>query len=231
MKKGIFIVIEGTDGSGKTEQTKLLVERLKTEGKKVTLFDFPRYGNPSAWFVEEYLNGRFGGLNEISPKTASLFFALDRYAAARNIKNSMKDGNIVISNRYVASNLAHQGSKFENERDRKKYFEWNYDLEYRINGIPKPNLNIILHVPAAIAQKLVDGKAERKHLGGKKRDLHEADLKHLARTETTYKKLSKCFPSEFTWIECVEKQKLLSIETIHDRVWKLVSPLLGKFDS
>ena len=79
---GKFIVIEGTDGSGKGEQTIRLVKRIKDLGREVSPFDFPRYNEPSSWFINEYLNGRFGTLTEINPKTASLFYALDRYAAA-----------------------------------------------------------------------------------------------------------------------------------------------------
>ena len=193
---GKFIVIEGTDGSGKGEQTIRLVKRIKDSGKEVSPFDFPRYHEPSSWFINEYLNGRLGTLKEIHPKTASLFYALDRYAAAPTIRAALDKNNIVISNRYVASNLGHQGSKYDDPNERKKYFEWNYDLEYTINGIPKPDLNIILHVPAEIAQALVDKKLERQYLGGKKRDLHEADISHLKRTEETYRQLAELFPTD-----------------------------------
>src|SRR3989344_5283279 len=110
-KRGKFIVIEGTDGSGKGEQTLRLVKRLKNTGYNVVSFDFPRYSEPSSWFVVEYLKGAFGTLKEINPRTASLFYALDRYAAAPQIRSAIKAGKIVISNRYVASNLGHQGSK------------------------------------------------------------------------------------------------------------------------
>jgi dTMP kinase len=224
---GKFIVIEGTDGSGKGEQTIRLVKRIKDSGNEVSPFDFPRYNEPSSYFINEYLNGRFGTLKEINPKTASLFYALDRYAAAAAIRAALSAKNIVISNRYVASNLGHQGSKYDEYDERKKYFEWNYDLEYNINGIPKPDLNIILHIPAEVAQELVDKKLERQYLGGKKRDLHEADLSHLKRTEETYLHLAKLFPDDFTVIECVEDGKLLSIDEVHEKVWAVAAKTLG----
>jgi len=226
MATGKFIVIEGTDGSGKGEQTIRLVKRIKDSGKEVSPFDFPRYNEPSSWFISEYLNGRFGTLEEVSPKTASIFYALDRYAAAPAIRAALDKNNIVISNRYVASNLGHQGSKYNSSDERKKYFEWNYDLEYNINGIPKPDLNIILHVPAEIAQALVDKKLERQYLGGKKRDLHEADISHLKRTEETYKQLAELFPDDFTVVECVENGRLLSIDEVHEKVWAIASKTL-----
>jgi dTMP kinase len=225
---GKFIVIEGTDGSGKGEQTVRLVKRLKDSGRDVVPFDFPRYSEPSSWFVQEYLNGRFGSLEEVSPKTASLFYALDRYAASPAIRAALAAGSIAISNRYVASNLGHQGSKFEDLDERKKYFEWNYDLEYGINNIPKPGLNIILHVPAEMAQALVDKKLERKYLSGsgKKRDLLESDLGHLQRTERVYRELAELFPEDFTIIECVEGGRLLSIEEVHEKVWSVAEKFL-----
>ncbi len=222
---GKFIVIEGTDGSGKGEQTIRLVKRLKDSGQMVIPFDFPRYTEPSAWFVSQYLNGSFGTIEEVGPKTGSLFYALDRYAAAPEIRKALDQGAIIVSNRYVGSNLGHQGSKFSDVEERRKYFEWNYDLEFNINKIPKPDLSIILHVPAAIAQELVDKKTERQYLGGKKRDLHETDLGHLQRTEQVYNELAELFPKDFTVIECAPNGKLLSIDEVHEKVWDVVNAM------
>jgi dTMP kinase len=226
MKSGKFIVIEGTDGSGKGEQTIRLVKRVKDSGLAVTPFDFPRYAEPSAWFVSQYLNGAFGTIEEVGPHTASLFYALDRYAAAPGIRAALGRGEVVISNRYVGSSLGHQGSKFPDSAERQKYFEWNNDLEFNINKVPRPDLNIILHVPAAIAQKLVDQKTERQYLGGKKRDLHETDLGHLERTEQVYRQLAELFPQDFTVIECAPDGKLLSIEEVHEKVWTTAQQIL-----
>ena len=221
MAKGRFIAIEGTDGSGKGEQTIRLVKHLKDDGHEVAPFDFPRYDEPSSWFVGEYLRGGFGTLDEVGPKTASLFYALDRYAASPQIRSAINEGKIVVSNRYVASNLGHQGSKFSDPEERKQYFQWNYDLEYVINNIPKPDLSIILHVPAKIAQKLADQKLERKYLMGKK-DIHESNIDHLKRTEEVYQQLASLFPKDFTVVECVENGRLLSMDEVHERVWGIV---------
>lgn len=225
--KGKFLVIEGTDGSGKGEQTSRLVKRIQESGATVAPFDFPRYAEPSAWFVSQYLNGNFGTLEEVGPKTASLFYALDRYAAARDIRAALEEGKVAISNRYVASNLGHQGSKFSDPEERKKYFTWNYDLEYGVNKIPKPDLNIILHVPARMAQELVDKKNQRQYLGDKKRDLHETDLGHLERTEEVYRQLAALYPEDFTLVECVENGNLLTIEQVHEKVWSIARRVLG----
>jgi dTMP kinase len=227
MDKGKFIVIEGTDGAGKGEQTLRLVKRIKDSGKEIIPFDFPRYNEPSSWFVNQLLNGNFGTFKDVNPKTASLFYALDRYAAAPGIRAALDAGSVAVSNRYVASNLGHQGAKFDDADERHHYFEWNYELEYVINGIPKPDLNIILHVPAAVAQELVDKKMERQYLQGKKRDIAEADLDHLKRAEETYLQMAEQFPDDFIVVECFENGKLLSIEEVHEKVWEIAKKVLA----
>ncbi len=228
MKKGSLIVIEGTDGSGKTEQTARLVRRLKKAGKKVATFDFPRYSNPSAYFVGQYLNGAYGSSEEIKPHAASMFYALDRFEAANEIRKVLARGDIVVANRYVGSNLGHQGGKIGTRAKRRAFFTWDYWLEYDLLKIPKPSLNIILHMPAALAQKLVGKKHARTYLKRGTHDLHEKNIRHLRNAEKTYREIAELFPKDFRVVECVENQKLLSIEEIHERVWKLVSNLLKK---
>src|SRR5438309_125915 len=109
---GIFIVLEGADGSGKATQFRLLAERLRAVGYDVAVFDFPRHDRPSSHFVRSYLNGEYGPAKEVSPYTASLFYALDRFEAAPAIRQALSEGKVVLSNRYVGSNMAHQGAKF-----------------------------------------------------------------------------------------------------------------------
>jgi len=214
-------MIEGTDGSGKSVQTKLLVKKLKQSGQPVKLISFPQYGQPSAIMVEKYLNGEFGSAVKVGPYVASLFYALDRYAAADKIRDWLKSGYIVIANRYVASNMAHQGGKIKNFAQRKKYFKWNYELEYNRLNLPKPNINIILHVTPQISQKLVDKKGRREYLQGKKRDIHEDDLAHLKDAEQTYLELARLYP-EFKLIECVKNNKIMTVEQIHKKIWQIL---------
>ncbi len=226
-KKGAgFIVIEGTDGSGKTEQFKKLIARLKSNGFKVATFDFPQYEKPSSYFVKEYLNGKYGSWKKVGPHKASIFYALDRFGAGKEIKKELKTGKIVISNRYVASNMGHQGSKIKSKKQRIKLYKWLYELEFEILGIPRPMLNIVLHVPAKTAQKLVDKKGKREYLKGARRDIHEDDIGHLKQAEQAYLEIVKLFPGDFRLVECVENKRLLSIEEIHEKVWKVVKQAL-----
>jgi dTMP kinase len=121
---GVFIVIEGTDGSGKGTQFNRLAERLTGEGYDVATFDFPQYDQDSSHFVREYLNGKYGTAEEVGPYTGSLFYALDRYEAAPKIRKALEEGKVVLANRYVGSNMAHQGTKFRHAEERRGYFIW-----------------------------------------------------------------------------------------------------------
>ncbi len=224
---GKFFVIEGTDGSGKTEQFNRLLPKLK-EVFAVEKLDFPRYGEPSSYFVTEYLNGKYGTLKEIGPEKASLFYALDRFdASEKKMKQWLAEGKTLLANRYVGSNMGHQGGKIDDKKKRQDFFRWLYDLEYGRLGIPKPDLNIILHVPAAIAQGFVDKKGDRAYIGGKKRDLHESDISHLERAERVYLEIAELFPKDFTVIECVENGTLLSLDDVGEKVWDAVCGALN----
>lgn len=214
-------MIDGIDGSGKSIQTELLINRLKKEGKATEVISFPQYGQKSAAPIEEYLNGFYGTAEEVGPFRASILYAVDRFAAAPKIKKWLAEGKIVVANRYVASNMGHQGGKIVNLEERKKFLAWNDNLEYNIFQIPRPDLNLILHVPAEIAQQLVDRKAKREYLRGTKRDIHEDDLQHLKNAEKSYLEIAKTFPN-FVLIECVKNNKLLSIESIHEKIWLIV---------
>src|SRR3989344_3335036 len=227
MRRGVFIVLEGTDGSGKTEQFKLLVRRLRRGRRPFATFDFPEYGKPSAYFVEEYLNGKYGGWKEVGPYKASLFYAVDRFSVGRKIRERLAQGRVVVSNRYAASNMGHQGAKLASRADRKKFFRWLHEFEYKILGIPRPDATVVLHVPAEIAQKLVDRKGRREYVGGVRRDIHEADLRHLSRAEQIYQEMTRTFPRDFTLVECMKGGVLLSREEIHERVWRVVKGKLA----
>ncbi|MCL5774948.1 MAG: hypothetical protein M1333_01920 [Patescibacteria group bacterium] len=219
--RGRFIVIDGIDGSGKATQTKLLMDELKINGYEAEEADFPQYGTKSAGIIEEYLNGKYG---QLDPRAASIFYAIDRFDASFKIRQWLSEGKVVVSNRYVTANAGHQGGKIADEHDRLKFFRWLNDLEYNIFNIPKPDLNIILHMPAKAAQKLVDSKAQHQRTyanhANKKRDLHESDIEHLKNAEKVFMEIVQLFPNT-KLVECSEGKRLLSPEEIHNKVWEL----------
>jgi dTMP kinase len=202
MGKGIFFVISGTDGSGKGTQCAILKETLQKHGYTVDVFDFPRYGNRSAKLVELYLNGVFGDAAGVPPKIASAFYAYDRYMASDDIRGSLEKGHIVLSNRYVSANMGHQGGKINDPEERLAFIQELYDLEFNQFGIPKPDMNIFLHVPHRIGQQLVLKKEARAYIKGKKQDIHEKDTNHLKAAEEAYLQMAATF-DDWKKISCV----------------------------
>ncbi len=223
-KKGKFIVIEGTDGSGKATQTKFLAEKLKLLGVPFELADFPQYGKPSAYFAERYLRGEYGTAEEVGPYRGSLFYAVDRYEKSFDIRKWLAEGKTVISNRYVSANMGHQAGKIKNKAKREKFLKWLEELEYGIFGIPKPDLTILLYVPPEVGQKFVDQKGERAYTKGAKRDIHEADLSHLQDAAKAYLEVAK----KYKWkvIDYKTKEGILSLDEVQARIWERVSKLI-----
>lgn len=223
--KGKLIVIDGTDGSGKATQTNLLVEKLRNQGHKVELVDFPRYGQKSAALVEDYLNGKFGTAEEVGPYRASIFYAVDRYAASSEIKKWLSEGKIVISNRYVSSNMGHQTGKIKDPNERDKFLKWLEDLEFVKFGIPQPDVTIFLYVPPEVGRKLVEKKGKRDYIEGEKvHDIHTEDIGHLKEASEAYKYVAK----KYNWVvvDCTNEDNLKSIEEIHEVIWDKIKDII-----
>ena len=231
MKKGKFFVFEGIDGSGKSTQSNLLTEALRKQGYKIEKIDFPQYGKASAGLIESYLKGFYGDSKEVGPYRASIFYACDRYDLSFQIRRWLKEGKAVISDRYVVSNVGHQGGKLiSNKSNWDKYVSWLHDLEYNIFEIPKPDYTFILKISPELSMKMSnkitdDDKKQKRiaYLGNdKKHDIHERDKKHLADALKSYISISKKYPKEYKIIECEEKGKFLPVEVIHQKILKLV---------
>lgn len=212
-KKGILIAIEGSDSSGKETQTKLLAQKLKKEGLKVKTISFPRYKEKSSFAIVKYLSGKYGKTDEISARQASLFYALDRFDAKQKIKKWLKEKYIVIADRYTGSNMAHQGAKTKNKKELKQFLLWLYSLEYDTLKIPKPDINILLHVNSNIIKKIIKKK--------KKKDAHEKNFKYLKKVAKTYLEIAKK-NKKIKIIECVKNNKLLPAEEINKILYKKI---------
>lgn len=230
---GKFIVFEGLDGSGKATQVRLLEEHLKKEGFKVEKTDFPRHGESPSYFVDSYLNGKYGTAEEVGPFRGSIFYALDRYDASFKIKEWLNEGKMVLGDRYVASNIGHQGGKIEDRKKRSDYFKWVFDLEYNLFGIPKPNLSIILKTSPEFSLKMSNNisdkdKIERRkaYLGDdKSQDIHEKESDHQSKALDSYMQVAEEYPNDFKIIDCVSNGRLLTSEEIHPMVWDLIKNL------
>jgi dTMP kinase len=219
-KKGKFIVLEGTDGSGKATQLKLLVSHLKKKGYQVEEADFPQYY--SSFFgklVGRFLKGEFGGINEVSPYLASLTYAGDRFEAKERIKEWLSQGKMVVSNRYTGSNMGHQTAKLS-RKEQIKFLRFLEKLEYEVFGIPKEDIVIFLYMPVVIGQLLVDKKGNRGYIGGQERDIAEADLDHQKKSAEVYLRLVRRYPYWFR-VNCFADD-LLTPQEIHEKVLEVL---------
>lgn len=219
-----FIAIEGGDGSGKETHSLLLREfAIEQLGRDALYLSFPRYGEQSAAYVERYLNGDYGAANDVHPELASLAYMLDRVATKQEIEaHKAKPSGLVIANRYVASNLAHQGTKYHNEHERRAFYEQTLRMEHEVLGVPQPDTNIVLLMPSQHAQANVDKKGERSYTV-KKRDIHEADAGHLDRAKANYAELCELYPERFTAIDCMDGERMRDIDDIQDEIRAIIT--------
>jgi dTMP kinase len=220
MKKGKFIVIDGTDGSGKGTQTKLLCEYLKKKGIKFKKIDFPQYlDNFFGKLLRECLDGKLGDFIAINPKIASALYAADRWESSDKIKKWLGEGYVVVSDRYVSSNQIHQGGKIFDEKQRKVFLRWLDEMEFAVFKIPRPDAILFLDVPIEITRALLKTRNEgraKERVGGY-RDLAEENEQHLQESRNSALKLVKS-SNHWIRINCVKGGKIMSIEDIHKKV-------------
>lgn len=222
--RGKFIVIDGTDGVGKTTQTALLARRLNREGYSVFTIEFPQYGKKSAALIEDYLAGKYGFADEVSPYTASIFYACDRFDAAWQIREALAAGHTVVANRYTASNLGHQGGKIRDPEERRKYWEWLLDLEFIKMKIPAPDLTLILDVSVEIGAELARKRNQRKFASQPQReDIHEISIEHLRQAANAYLEVASLWPNSFAVVQCVEADSIIAPTKAHDRIWSVLA--------
>lgn len=137
--EGKLIVLEGTDGSGKSTQFSLLCRRMEAEGPPFHRIVFPQYQEPSSALVRMYLGGEFGSSpSDVNPYAASTFYAVDRYAAWKKVwGRDYAAGKQILSDRYTTSNAVHQTGKLP-ESEWEDFLRWLFDFEYGKLGSPSP---------------------------------------------------------------------------------------------
>ncbi len=203
--KGKLIVIDGTDGTGKHTQTMLLKENLEKLGYFVETIDFPQYGTKSAGPTEDYLNGKYGSANDVTPYQASVLYAVDRFAASFKIKEWLNQGKVVLCDRYVSANMGHQAGKIKDLKERDKFLEWLFDLEFNIFKIPEPDINILLYLDVDLARSLAQKNESKKFTNDvKKNDIHEKDPEHMKKALESFLYVA----DKYNWIkiDCTDKE-------------------------
>ena len=219
---GKLIVIEGTDGSGKSTQFRALIERLQKDGKAFKTLVFPRYSEPSSALIRMYLGGEFGSSPaDVNAYAASAFYAVDRYASYKQDWGQWyEDGGLIVSDRYTTSNAVHQASK-EQGQAQEEFLKWLYEFEYDKLGLPRPDLTIYLDVPTDFTEKLLRSREAATNTTA---DIHEQDTAYLATCRLTGRAAAKYYG--WTVINCVQDGNMRSIEDIHEEIYRYVRQCL-----
>ena len=219
---GKLIVIEGTDGSGKSTQFKKLTERVTAEGIAFQKLVFPQYAEPSSALIRMYLGGEFGhSPSDVNAYAASAFYAVDRYASYKKVWGEWyEQGGLVLSDRYTTSNAVHQASKEPVEKQG-EFLKWLYEFEYDKLGLPRPDLTIYLDVPTDFTEKMLRGREQATNT---KADIHETDMAYLA----TCRETGRAAAAHYGWtvIQCVRDGQMRSIEDIHEEIYRHVAKCL-----
>ena len=219
---GKLIVIEGTDGSGKSTQFKLLTSRLEAENRAFQKLVFPQYAEPSSALIRMYLGGEFGNKpSDVNAYAASAFYAVDRYASFKKVWGQWYEaGGLIVSDRYTTSNAVHQASKEPVEKQ-PEFLKWLYDFEYAKLGLPCPDLIIYLDVPTDFTEAMM---RRREADTNTKADIHEQDMDYLATCRRTGKAAAEYYG--WTVIQCVKDGAMRSIEDIHEEIYRHVAACL-----
>ena len=222
--RGRLIVFEGTDGSGKATQARLLAQRLEREAVPFREIDFPRYGNPFAQPAKLYLEGRLGSRPEdVNAYASSTFFAVDRYASYReDWGGDYEAGKLILANRYTTSNAVHQASKLD-AAEREAFLDWLFDLEYCRLGLPEPDLVLYLDLPTEISGQMLRLREAVTHTQA---DIHEKDAAYLRQCRQNAAEIVR----RLGWqrIDCSRCGAVRTPEDIHGEVWRLVRQLLER---
>lgn len=220
--KGKLIVIEGTDCSGKETQSNLLIEKLKNDGIRIKMFSFPNYNSPTGKIIGgPYLGKGYicegwfpEGAPNVDPKVSALYYAADRLYNIDKIKFLLDNGVNVILDRYVYSNMAHQGGKLSDKNDRLSMYEWLDNLEFNLLELPRPDIGVFLHMPYELSLTLKKNREEDL-------DQNEKDKNHLINAEMAYIELANKY--DFYTIECNDNDRIRTIEEINSDLYDYIS--------
>ncbi len=222
---GILVAIEGTDASGKQTQSELAYKKLAERGIKARLISFPAYESESSLFVKKYLAGEFGSEpGDVDAYTASVFYALDRFATYRaDWGKDYENGTVIIADRYVPSNMIHQAAKLGTESEKDAFAAWLADFEYNRCGLPEPDAVVFLNMPPDAAQRLMAERANKIDQSAGK-DIHERNASYMRRSFDNAVYIAK----RLGWrtVMCAENNIVRAVDDINNEVMDIVNGLL-----
>lgn len=217
---GKLIVIEGSDGCGKQTQAGKLFDRLQAEGRRVRQITFPDYASDSSALVKMYLKGDFGSdPAQVNPYAAAAFYAVDRWASFTTSWGKWRqEGGIIVADRYVTSNMAHQAVKITDASERENFLEWLWDLEFVKFSLPVPDIVVFLDVPPRYSLELISQREGKNPLAAK--DIHEKNAAYLTAVYQSYLLASQ----KYGWkkINCAGQNGIRPLEDIHAEVYRAV---------
>ncbi len=219
--KGKLIVLEGGDSSGKSTQLKLLKERLEKEGEEVLHMHFPKHDISFGKVVDAYLMGEYGKKEDIPPEFIAMLYMTDFYESKWQMEKALDGGKIILLSRYFSSTLTYQVALTPEEK-KEEIWNWINNVSSRL---PQPDLTLVLYVPVEYSMKLLDNNENAEaYKKGQKRDQHEADIEFQ---KNYTKEFDKTIPKlNWTKLDCVENNSLLSIEKIHEMIYEKVKEVL-----
>ncbi len=222
-----LIVLEGLDGAGKSTQVQLLCNYLKNKEKNVFFLHFPRLNTPYfGELIADFLRGDLGNIHQVHPKLVAVLYAGDRWNAAKEIENYLKNNFVVILDRYVYSNLAYQCAKLKNEKEKEYLRNWILNFEYEFYKIPRPEINIFLDVPLQfIEEKLKQNRngEDRVYLKGKN-DIHEQNIQFQNDVRNEYLYLCKNF--DLLYLDCSDKNIIAKPEVVFNKIINIIQNII-----
>ena len=215
---GKLFVIDGTDGSGKQTQFKMLQEKFSEENVNYRVVSFPNYDSPSSSLVKMYLSGEFGeNAKDVSPYIASTFYAVDRYATFKKyFEDYYNNGGIILADRYTTANMVHQAGKIQDKEERQKFLDWLRDFEFNLYGLPIPTKTFFLNMPPEEAMHLMENR-ENKFTHRSQKDIQERDKNHIIDSYNAACDVA----TKYDWYEvnCIKEGKIRTIQDISDEIY------------
>ena len=219
-----MIAIEGIVGSGMGTQAKRLHQRMLDAGRTSELISFPRYSETHfGRTIGRFLNGEFGSLDQVDPHLAATLYAADRFESIEMLASLLETKDVVVADRYVAANVAHQGAKKTGD-ERTRLQEWILAIEHEVFRLPRAQMVVHLDLPAETAQMLIARKSKRDYTD-QAADLQEADRDYLDSVRQAYLELSSREP-DWSTISLLDSDRLKTIEEVGEEIWSVASALL-----
>lgn len=218
----MLIVIEGLDGSGKSTQVNMIKEYIVEKGFNLKYLHFPRYDAPIYGdLIGKFLRGGFGDIEHVHPQLVALLYALDRSDSSAQIQQWLKEGYVVLLDRYVYSNIAYQCSKLSDNEEKKELMDWIFNLEYNVYKIPRPDINLFLDVPLDFVSSRLNSSrlndSDRGYLDGSK-DIHEESIDFQKRVKEIYLAQVERDP-DFIKVDCSSADgSMLTPDKIFERI-------------